>query len=93
MTQRDLFDVGERKPVEEQQFSARSRRVCTPDIPGTGPADKTCKTCRHLVHRQQANVYLKCGLMRAHWTNGGGTDIRARWPACSKYEEADDGCK
>lgn len=31
--------------------------------------------------------YRKCQLMRAVWTGGAGTDIRANSPACSKFEE------
>ena len=29
---------------------------------------------------------LLCGLMRKYWTNGPGTDILARSPACKKWE-------
>lgn len=56
--------------------------------PGTGPEGETCKTCKHIYRNQQAKVYLKCWLTRACWTGGGKTDIRARAPACSKWEKA-----
>lgn len=57
--------------------------------PGTGPTGETCKTCKHIYRNQQAKVYLKCALTRACWTGGGKTDIRARAPACSKWEKAE----
>ena len=57
-------------------------------MPGTGPAGETCKSCRHYVIKQMAKAYRKCGLRRAVWTGGAGTDIRASAPACSKWEAA-----
>lgn len=59
------------------------------DYPGTGPKDETCGSCKHLVRKQMASVYLKCGLCRQWWTGGGGTDIKARSPACSKWTAED----
>jgi hypothetical protein len=54
--------------------------------PGTGPTGETCGSCYFLVHKRLAKTYLKCELRRATWTGGGGTDVRARDPACSKWE-------
>ncbi|MFB3432019.1 MAG: hypothetical protein ABL309_13965 [Phycisphaerales bacterium] len=51
--------------------------------PGTGPAGQFCGTCEHykrVKHRGQ--IYRKCGEMVDHWTNGPGSDIRAKDPAC-----------
>lgn len=56
-------------------------------LPGTGPAGETCKTCKNLIRRQFSKTYLKCGLMRAHWTGGKGSDIRAKTPACRNWEK------
>lgn len=56
--------------------------------PGTGPKGETCRTCRHLHRKRMGNVYLKCSLVRHLWTGGVGTDIRARSPACKKWEKA-----
>lgn len=53
--------------------------------PGSGPAGKTCKTCAHYCHRA-GGKYRKCGLVRARWTSGPGTDILARSPACHFYQ-------
>lgn len=58
--------------------------------PGTGPAGQTCGSCRHLHRRNMSKVYLKCGLMRAYWTGGASTDIRARDAACSRWEAANE---
>lgn len=55
-------------------------------IPGTGPKGETCKSCRHLARLEFAKTYLKCGLMRNRWTGGPGTDVRAKDPACWKWE-------
>ena len=57
--------------------------------PGTGPAGETCKTCKHIFRRRHAKTYLKCGLNKARWTRGSGSDIRAESPACSKWEAND----
>lgn len=56
---------------------------------GPGPEGKTCRTCRFLYRkRRDSRTYLKC-MMRIH-TNGPGTDHKAGWLACAKYEEATD---
>lgn len=60
-------------------------------LPGTGPAGETCGSCQHIARRRMAGVYLKCELTRAAWTRGAGTDIRARSPACSKWESPTEG--
>lgn len=54
-------------------------------VPGTGPKDETCGSCSHLARRQMSRAYLKCGLMRAYWTGGDGTDVRAADPACRRW--------
>lgn len=57
--------------------------------PGSGPAGETCGSCAHLVRKKMAKTYLKCGLMEAHWTRGGKTDLRARDAACAKWEKGE----
>ena len=54
--------------------------------PGTGPAGETCKSCEHYTLRHFAKTYRKCGLVRAAWTRGPGTDIRAKDPACQFWQ-------
>lgn len=56
--------------------------------PGSGPEGETCKSCVHLYRNEYAKVYLKCDLMRAYWTGGTATDIRAGSPACSRWSPA-----
>ena len=75
-------------PDEPHQAFPYHTGRCTAGVCGRGPKGETCGTCAHLV-RRQSNVrfYLKCGLMRHNWTNGYGTDIRARWPACEHWEK------
>lgn len=57
-------------------------------VPGTGPAGETCSTCRHIYRKRMAKTYIKCALMQVRWTGGAGTDIKAKAPACSKWEAA-----
>lgn len=68
-----------RKPMVKNGYAAQ---------PGTGPEGMTCKQCEH--KRSMGNYggkhFIKCELRRATWTNGEGTDILARSPACSKFE-------
>ena len=63
------------KPIPKGLYAER---------PGTGPEGETCGSCEHLYRVRLANTYLKCGLMRGKWTGGGGTDVKARAPACAK---------
>ena len=56
--------------------------------PGTGPDGQTCGTCDHYTRRKHTRTHLKCWLMKEHWTNGPGTDIRAKDPACRLWTEA-----
>ena|ERR1700735_5514120 len=54
--------------------------------PGSGPSGETCGSCLHLYRNQMASTYLKCYLSRARWTGGAATDVKARDPACEKWE-------
>lgn len=54
-------------------------------LPGSGPAGETCGSCGHVVRRQMARTYLKCGLMRRGWTGGTASDVRKGAPACSRW--------
>ena len=59
-------------------------------LPGTGPKGETCGSCRHLYRRRYSKVYLKCALCEPKWTGGPGSDIKARAPACSKWEKREE---
>lgn len=69
-----------RKPTAKNGYAAP---------PGTGPDGKTCRDCEHkkTMGNYGGKHYIKCDLRRATWTNGEGTDILARSPACSKFTE------
>jgi hypothetical protein len=76
-------------PSEEQKKIIEAKRYAKglyADKPGTGPSGETCGSCKHLYHKSMAKTYLKCALMQALWTGGGGTDIKAKAPACSKWQ-------
>lgn len=55
--------------------------------PGSGPAGETCGSCGHL-HRSSTphRTYFKCDLMQRGWTHGAASDVKARSPACSRWE-------
>lgn len=55
--------------------------------PGTGPEGETCGSCVHLERRKMSKTYLKCGMTKATWTGGGASDVRAKDPACSKWDK------
>jgi hypothetical protein len=59
-----------------------------PCQPGTGPSGETCRSCANYAHNRgsegRSKPYPKCWLMVKFWTNGPGTDIKAKSPAC-KY--------
>lgn len=62
------------------------------DIPGTGPAGKTCRDCRFDRHISSGSSrsWHKCNLMQGYWTGSRRTDILARSPACRKFEDKTD---
>lgn len=63
------------------------KNLATPASVGSGPDGMTCKQCEFYVRvHYQAGIYLKCGKMQKYWTHGAGTDIRAKWTACSEFE-------
>jgi hypothetical protein len=67
--------------------SKRPRKTGYKGNPGQGPLNETCKTCAHYCRVEHGNKYYrKCGLMKAGWTNSGGTDILAKSPACQFFE-------
>jgi hypothetical protein len=84
----DLFGVN-----VGPQIAGKSKRLKLTGhagTPGTGPAGETCKSCANLVRiKYHGRPYRKCGLMRNAWTHGPGSDIRARDPACHRWEPED----
>jgi len=88
--QEDLF--GEPITSPEPVANSTKRKKTQPKgyaaPPGTGPKGETCKTCEHYCRIRYAKTYLKCAKVRARWTNGPGTDILAKSPACAYWEKA-----
>lgn len=88
----DLFNLDRAlTPAERRRLTAKPKTKKTGHAwrPGTGPEGETCKSCKHLVRKSMSKVYLKCGLMAAHWTGGAGTDVRASDPACREWTAPD----
>ena len=56
-----------------------------PRPPGSGPDGETCRSCAHYCRTGNGGKFLKCALLRARWTHGPGTDIKAKSPACELW--------
>jgi len=90
MTASDLFGnpvsaaALQRKPA---LLKGTRREARASDLPG--PAGETCRTCRHAYYRQQGKRYWKCAIAKRAATNGPGTDIRLKDPACARWEKED----
>lgn len=79
MKQIDLFAEYPFEPWERGNHEMRR-------VYGPGPKGKLCRTCAYLSrNKRDSRTYLKCSLRII--TNGPGTDHRAGWLACAKYEE------
>jgi len=62
--------------------------------PGRGPAGETCGSCAHICRQGNysgSKRWLKCALAKGKWTNGRGSDILARSPACEKWQSSNKG--
>lgn len=71
-------------PIEEAQRDRKTNPLLA--VYGPGPEDATCRSCVHLYALPgYAGHYLKCDLRKL--THGAGSDHRAGWPACGRYEE------
>lgn len=75
-----LFEL----PEQEAQLPDRIRRMRREH--GEGPADATCKGCRHLVNVHMSRIYYKC--RASHVSSSNTTDWRVSWPACGLYVPA-----
>lgn len=73
-------------PLPPDRKGTRPKGFAAP--PGTGPAGETCGTCFHICHTGNAGKFKKCSLQRHRWTNGTGSDIRSKSPACSRWIKA-----
>lgn len=82
-------------PIAASELTTRLRRVPAGKgwkggyarQPGGGPEGETCKTCEHRCRVGGGRrAYSKCGLMRAAWTHGPGSDIKLKTPACALWK-------
>jgi hypothetical protein len=82
MTEQMTLD-GSGVPIEKAQRVEKGNPLIP--IYGPGPEGATCRTCIHLYALGGvAGHYLKCDLRKL--THGPGSDHRAKWPACGRYE-------
>lgn len=57
------------------------------DVPGTGPSGETCQSCAHsCVVFYRGRRLWKCDHTYARWVASIGTGIKARSPACRRWE-------
>ena len=78
------FELKFDKPIP--QYTSRLKLV-NPMISkyGPGPKDTRCKGCKFIFARQGGgSVFFKCQFRGD--TRGPGTDHRANWETCSKFE-------
>lgn len=85
----DLFGEIPEAAVEPLRGKHYTRPKGYVAMPGTGPVGETCGSCAHVVkcgagHSKQ---WHKCRLSEGKWTNGRGSDVLARSPACEKWQK------
>ena len=80
----DLFGIPIFEPAPKKKGTKANGYAARP---GSGPVGETCRSCINYrsVHGHQ-RPYLKCALCQKNWTNGPGTDIKAKSPACFFWE-------
>lgn len=72
------------KPLVEVKPQPTYDNPCM-NLYGKGPQGKLCKDCDHLIRDYYHNkTYFKCELRKL--TRGAGSDHRANWYACAKFE-------
>jgi hypothetical protein len=85
-TDTDLFGDPIREPPPTRRGFGSTRKCGYAALPGTGPEGQTCRQCAHYcITGSNRKTFPKCGLMRAKWTHGAGTDIKAGSPACREF--------
>ena len=83
----DLFGLDRAlTPEERKRLKAKPKKTGHAALPGTGPEGETCGSCANLHRNELSRTYLKCGLMKARWTGGARTDVRAKDAACRNWQ-------
>ena len=98
-----LFDVAPREPLAEGPgplvpawmgrggTPTQRLRACRgfhPTGRKIGPEGTRCGDCKHFTSHTRSMKYLKCLLDRQQWTAGPGSDLRAKWRGCERFEVA-----
>lgn len=94
MTTRDLWGealppaVAPTPPLSAADKRAAQGNPCLVQY-GPGPAETWCRSCAHFLRvRYHDATYRKCDLRKL--THGAGSDHKASWPACGRYEAVRD---
>lgn len=96
LRQRRLVEAG-LNPLRGTLHPFAAPEVCSPDAPKGQPF--TCGSCRFReAVEYHGRSYPKCtadwwvdGQPGPHVSHGAGTDVRAWWPACDRYQAGDAG--
>lgn len=70
---------GEMKPLKHKKANPLIKFF------GKGPDNEKCKSCVHFYRKKFSKTYFKCALRGD--TAGPGTDHRANWPSCAKFQK------
>lgn len=73
-------------PATARQNLAVARGLHPMGMPLLG-GGASCGGCAHLFKSHKGSAYLKC--LKTRMTHGRGSDIRAKWPACSLFKEGE----
>jgi len=88
---KDLFGDEVKFPLKsfkESPLKGRKLKTGYPAKPGTGPKEKTCRSCDHKVrHSSGHKSWYKCELCEIDGHLA--TDIKLRSPACRFWEKPD----
>ncbi len=83
----ELFALSQQEDYGRQAKADRHRnKLLAPMHRAYGRTEgKICGDCVHLLRVSYSKTYIKCGL--GPQSHGPGTDWRARWPACGRFDD------
>lgn len=88
VTMEQALALKRRKPAADRAslVALRIERGVHPHngMPLRQPPGETCGSCKHHYAKRYSKTFHKCDFTND--TGGPATDIRVRWPACSKWE-------
>jgi len=84
-----VLSAGQKLTKRNNDLIARGKHPATL-LPLLGSAD-TCGDCAHHHHYQyRAGAHHKCDQHRLGESHSAASDVRVGWPACVRFERADD---